>query len=186
MVYGYARVSRQDSNLALQIDALRAYGAEDIFEEKISGAAISREQLDRLLERLRPGDTLVVWRLDRLGRTMKQLLELIEKFEKQDINFVSLTESFDTTTAAGRLCFTIFCAVAQMERDLLRERTTAGLAAARARGRKGGRPAKPSATIETALRMYDTGDFMVEEIIRTTGIGRATLYKYLNMRKSKV
>ena len=183
MIYGYARVSKQDSNLALQIDALRTYGVDKIFEEKISGASLFREQLDHLLEQIRPGDVLVVCRLDRLGRTMKQLLELIENFEQRGVHFVSLFENFDTTTAAGRFCFTMFCAVAQMERDLLRERTVAGLASARARGRTGGRPAKDSSVVETAMRMYAAGSFTVEEILHTTGIGRATFYKYLKKQQ---
>jgi len=104
VIYGYARVSRQDSNLALQLYALEQHGAEEIFQEKASGAGICREQLEAVLGRLRPGDTLVVWKLDRLSRTMKQLLELMEDFGRRRIDFVSLTESFDTITAAGRMC----------------------------------------------------------------------------------
>lgn len=186
MLYGYARVSKQDSNLALQIDALHRYGVDRIYEEKISGAKIDRAQLELLLAALRPGDTLVVWKLDRLGRSMKQLVNLMEDFEQRSINFVSLTESFDTTTPAGRMCFNIFCAVAQMERDLARERTMAGLQAARERGRKGGRPAKDRLVVETALRMYATGDFTVEEIMRASQIGRATFYKYLRLQKERL
>lgn len=186
MIFGYARVSKQDSNLTLQLDALQAYGAERIFQEKVSGGKANREQLDLMLNQLRPGDVLVVWKLDRLGRTMKQLVALLEEFHAQGIHFVSLTENFDTTTPSGRLCIHIFCAVAEMERELIRERTEAGLASARARGRSGGRPAKESSVIDTAIRMYETGDFAVEEIIKTTGIGRATLYKYINQKKKEM
>jgi len=157
VIYGYARVSRQDSNLTLQLDALAQHGAEEIFQEKASGAGICREQLEAVLGRLRPGDTLVVWKLDRLSRTMKQLLELMEDFGRRRIDFVSLTESFDTTTAA--------------------------LVAARVRGRVGGRPQKSQAAVDMAIRMYESGNFTVEDIMRTAGIGRATLYKYLRERK---
>src|SRR3954451_12060266 len=140
MKIGYARISTDDQNLDLQRDALKAAGCEKIIEDKASGAKAKRDGLERVREQLRPGDVLVVWRLDRLGRTLKHLIELMGDLERQGIGFQSTTEAIDTTTPGGKLVFHIFAALAEFERNLIRERTQAGLEAARARGRKGGRP----------------------------------------------
>ncbi len=183
MIFGYARVSTDDQNLDLQIDALSNYGVDEIFEEKISGKKIDREKLNELLIKLRAGDTLVIWRLDRLGRTVKQLLDLAEDFERKEIKLVSLRENFDTATPAGKFAFHLFCAMAQMERDVISERTKSGLEAARKRGRVGGRKPIEDKTIETAMKMYFSNSFSIEEILSVTGVSKSTLYKYI--RKSK-
>ena len=180
MIFGYARVSKEDQNIFLQIDALRNYGVDEIFEEKISGRHQRRPKLQELLSKLRAGDTLVIWRLDRLGRTAKQLISLAEDFEKNGIRFVSLKENLDTTTATGKFCFLIFCAIAQMERDVISERTKAGLDAARARGRHGGRPAPDKKKLEKARKMYESQKFSVREIAETVGISVTTFYKYIH------
>lgn len=184
MRFGYARVSTDDQNLDLQKDALRDYGIDEIFEEKISTKKTDRPELKKLLNKLRAGDTLVVWRLDRLGRTVSQLVEMASEFENKGINFVSLREQLDTTTAQGRFCFHIFCAMAQMERDIISERTKAGLDAARKRGRVGGRKPVDQRKIEKALKMYFSNEFSIEEITTTTGIHKATLYKYINQQRN--
>jgi len=183
MKFGYARVSTTDQNLDLQIDALTKYGVDQIYREKVSTKAASRPELTELLKILRAGDTLVIWKLDRLGRTVKQLTALAEEFESKGIHFVSLQESLDTTTAMGKFCFHIFCAAAQMERDIISERTLAGLAAARARGRQGGRKPIENKKIDQAIKMYNTKEFSIKEIIDSTGVAKSTLYKYLNIKK---
>jgi DNA invertase Pin-like site-specific DNA recombinase len=137
---GYARVSTQDQNPQLQLDALTAADCERSFVERASGAQRERPELQAALEYIREGDTLVVWKLDRLARSLKQLIETVESLETRKIGFRSLTENIDTTTPGGRLTFHLFAALAEFERSIIKERTTAGLAAARARGRKGGRP----------------------------------------------
>ena len=176
MIFGYARVSKEEQHINLQIDALNKYGVDEIFEEKISSRKSMRPQLQELLSRLRTGDILVVWRLDRLGRTVKQLIALAEEFEAKGIHFVSLQENLDTTTATGKFCFHMFCAAAQMERDVISERTKAGLEAARARGRNGGRPKIAAKTIETAKKMWLSQEFSVKEILDVTGISKSTFY----------
>ena len=181
MKFGYARVSKSEQNLHLQIDALRAYGVDEIFEEKVSSKTGKRPELERLLAMLRAGDTIAVWGLDRLGRTVKQLLELAESFEEKGIYFVSLRERLDTTTASGKFCFHMFCAVAQMERDVISERTKAGLDSARERGRLGGRKGADPAQVEIARKMYASNEFTIQEILGATGMKRSTLYKYLNL-----
>jgi DNA invertase Pin-like site-specific DNA recombinase len=137
---GYARVSTSDQNLELQLDALKEAGCRRVFEETASGANKARPQLRDALDFLQPGDTLVVWKLDRLARSLQQLIEVIEQLHKRGCGFKSLTEAIDTTTAGGRLIFHIFGALAEFERSIIRERTMAGLEAARTRGRRGGRP----------------------------------------------
>src|SRR5664280_2379752 len=139
---GYARVSTDDQNADLQKDALKKAGCIKVFTDKASGSLASRPQLDRMLDQLRPGDVVVVWRLDRLGRSLKNLIALVEGLAEREVGFRSLSESIDTTTANGKLFFSLMGALAEFERDLIRERTMAGLAAARARGRVGGRPPK--------------------------------------------
>ncbi|WP_058486837.1 recombinase family protein [Defluviitalea phaphyphila] len=185
MKFGYARVSKDDQNLDLQIDALRKYGVDEIYTEKITGTKQNRQQLTELLNKLRAGDTLVIWKLDRLGRTTKQLLALAEDFQKRGINFVSITENFDTSTPSGKFVFHIFCAMIQMERDVISERTLAGLAAARKRGRRGGRKPKDKKSIERALKMYFSNEFTIKDIEEATGLSKTTLYKYVREYKDK-
>ena len=177
---GYARVSTQDQNADLQEDALSEAGCVKVFTDKASGAQADRPQLDAALSYLRDGDVLVVWRLDRLGRSLKHLITVVSDLEDRGVGFRSLTESMDTTTPAGKLIFHVFAALAEFERNLIRERTKSGLDAARARGRKGGR--KPSLSpkkIEVARKMYADGDSTVAEIARVLGVSRATIYRHL-------
>lgn len=183
MKFGYARVSTYDQNLDLQIDAISEYGVDEIFQEKASGKKVSRDRLNELIKNLRKGDTLVIWRLDRLGRTVKQLIELAEYFDKKEVKLVSLKENFDTSTPAGKFAFHLFCAMAQMERDVIAERTKSGLEAARKRGRYGGRKPIDRKNIETALKMYESNNFSVNEILVATGISKSTLYKYIHKSK---
>lgn len=185
VIFGYARVSKDDQNLNLQIDALRKYGIDEIFEEKISTRKQERPQLSELLNKLRAGDILVVWRLDRLGRTVKQLLALAEHFQEKNISLVSLTENFDTTTAMGKACFNIWCVLAQMERDVISERTKSGLESARKRGIKGGKKPTPNKTVELAMKMYNSNEYSIAEILKATGLSKSTLYKYVNNYKVK-
>lgn len=179
MLIGYARVSTDDQNLDLQVDALKAAGCERIHTDQMPGAAKSRPGLEEALRYLRPGDTLVVWKLDRLGRTVKGLVELIEALHGNGVQFRSLTDSIDTSTTAGRFFFHVMAALAQMERELIRERTNAGLKAARARGRLGGRKPKMDASkVDVARRLLDSG-VPATEVAKNLGIGRATLYRSL-------
>ena len=140
MNIGYARVSTRDQNLELQLDALTKAGCETIYQEKVSGASTSRPELERLLSQLRPGDTVTIYKLDRLGRSLKHLLQVVGDFQQLGVGLVSLTDAINTTSAQGRLMFNLFASLAEFERDIIRERTKAGLTAARARGRQGGRP----------------------------------------------
>ena len=184
MLIGYARVSTNEQNLDLQKDALQKAGCERLYVEQASGSKSSRPELERTIEALRAGDTLVVWRLDRLGRSLKHLIELITKLEESGIGFKSLTESMDTTNNNGKLIFHIFGALAEFERNLIRERTQAGLAAARARGRKGGRPfALDHKKREMAVKLYNSREHSVEEICQIMGISRPTLYSYVGKAK---
>jgi DNA invertase Pin-like site-specific DNA recombinase len=144
MIVGYARVSTADQNTAAQLPALKAAKCKRIYQEEGSGRTMDRPELEKCLDNLEPGDTLVVWRLDRLARSLRDLLELVARFEKEEVNFRSLSENFDTTTASGRLVFHFFAALTQFERELIRERTMLGLSAAKARGRTGGRKHKMS------------------------------------------
>ncbi len=179
-VIGYARVSTTDQNLDLQTDALRQAGCARIFTDTASGGLAARPQLAAALDYLRPGDTLVVWRLDRLGRSLRHLIDTVAGLEKRGTGFRSIQESIDTTTPSGRLIFHVFCALAEFERDLIRERTHAGLAAARARGRVGGR--KPALTPQKAAearRLYDEKRLTVAEIGKVLGVSRATIYRRL-------
>ena len=178
MKIGYCRISSNDQTLTLQQDALKKAGCEKIFSDTASGASSSRPGLDQCLDQLRKGDTLVVWRLDRLGRSLKHLLTLVEDFSTKGIGFVSLTEAIDTTTSGGKLVFSIFGAIAEFERQIIRERTFAGLAAARARGRKGGRKEKHSdKKILTAIKLADDSPETIEEICHSLGISKATYYR---------
>lgn len=177
---GYARVSTADQDAALQIDALQQAGCYKVFVDQASGSLDERPELSKLLEQIRPGDTLVVWRLDRLGRSIRHLIDSLTELSGQEIGFRSLTENIDTTTSGGRLIFHIFAALAEFERDLIRERTQAGLSAARARGRQGGRPPALSADqVKAARRMYEQRDMTVEQIGDVLGVSRTTIYREL-------
>ncbi|MCD2452061.1 recombinase family protein [Methylicorpusculum oleiharenae] len=180
MLIGYARVSTDDQNLDLQRDALEKAGCEKIYTDQQSGASTDRLGLAGVLEIARSDDTLVVWRLDRLGRSLKHLIHLVEKLEQQGIGLRSLQENIDTTTSGGRLVFHLFGALAEFERNLIRERTQAGLSAARARGRLGGRPKllDPKKR-ELALRLYKERQHSIVEICQIMGISKSTLYNYL-------
>lgn len=177
------RVSTAEQDLSLQLDALKEAGCEKIYEDRVSGAKTDRPGLQEALAYLRKGDTLVVWRLDRLGRSLKHLIETVNELEERGIGFQSLQESIDTTTSSGRLIFHIFGALAEFERNLIRERTQAGLVAARARGRKGGRPrALDAKKTELLYDLYDSKKHTVKEICEVLGISRPTLYSYLQQR----
>ena len=183
MIIGYARVSTTDQDTALQVDALEAAGCERIYKEAKSGAMKERPELSRCLDIIRSGDTLVVWRLDRLGRSLKDLVEIISKLEAMEIGFRSLTEAIDTTTAGGKLIFHIFGALAEFERSLIQERTKAGLNAARARGRKGGRPkAMSDKDIKKAHAMLLDPKMTKTEVARHFKVTRVTLNKALSER----
>lgn len=180
MLVGYARVSTQDQNPALQLDALKALGCEKVFVEKASGAQRDRPEMKAALDYMRTGDTLVVWKLDRLARSMKQLIQTVEMLEGQGIGFRSLTEAIDTTTAGGKLVFHIFGALAEFERTIIRERTRAGLDAAKARGRRGGRPPKlTDKDLTVARAMLAEASITVEDVAKRLGVSPATLYRHL-------
>jgi DNA invertase Pin-like site-specific DNA recombinase len=180
MLIGYARVSTQDQSLHLQEDALRKAGCEKIFTEKASGAQRDRPELAKALHIARKGDTLVVWKLDRLARALKQLIETVEDLKGKGINFKSLTENIDTSTANGELVFHIFCSLAQFERALIRERTMAGLASARARGKLGGRPKVISeADLKVAKALLADPNITVKEAAKRIKTSPATLYRYM-------
>jgi DNA invertase Pin-like site-specific DNA recombinase len=177
---GYARISTGDQHLDLQVNALKAAGCFRVFVDTASGALTARPALDQVLDQLRPGDTLVVWKLDRLGRSLRHLVDTIAALADRGVGFRSLQEAIDTTTPGGKLVFHIFAALAEFERDLIRERTTAGLAAARARGRTGGRPAvmtRPK--IRLAREMYASRQYTVAAIASTLGVSRASIYRHL-------
>ncbi|MBB5704616.1 DNA invertase Pin-like site-specific DNA recombinase [Ochrobactrum daejeonense] len=180
MLVGYARVSTLDQKPELQLDALNAAGCERIFEERASGAQRDRPQLAAAMDYLRQGDTLVVWRFDRLARSTGQLIATMEMLEQRGIGLRSLTENIDTTTAGGKLIFHVFAALAEFERSLIRERTTAGLAAARARGKIGGRPkAMNDNDITVAKALLKDEGITVVEIAKRLGVSLSTLYRHL-------
>jgi DNA invertase Pin-like site-specific DNA recombinase len=180
MLVGYARVSTQDQNPALQLDALQAAGCEKLFVEKASGAQRDRPELLAALDYLRAGDSLVVWKLDRLARSLKQLIETVELLESRSIGLRSLTEAIDTTTAGGKLVFHVFGALAEFERSIIRERTKAGLEAARARGKKGGRPpALVAKDLAAAKAMLSDPEITMEEVAKRLKVAPSTLYRHL-------
>lgn len=183
MLVGYARVSTQDQTLDLQRDALEGAGCERVFTDTIGGSKAERPGLDEALSFLKPGDTLVVWRLDRLGRSLQHLLEIVGRLQARGIGFRSITESIDTTSSGGKLIFHIFGALAEFERELIRERTQAGLAAARARGRKGGRPKAAALSdprrVAMAQALYDDKSNSIDDICKTLRVSRSTLYRYV-------
>lgn len=185
MKIGYARISTLEQNLDFQIDALKAAGCEKIITDKISGSAQERPGLKKLKEDLlREGDTLVVWRLDRLGRSLKNLIEWVQELKSKGVQFQSLTENIDTSTSTGELIFHIFGSLAQFERNLIRERTLSGLTAARARGRMGGRPLKLKLEQrKLALELYSDKRRSIGEICEILGVGKTTLYRYLSRNR---
>ena len=182
MLIGYARVSTDDQNLDLQRDALQKAGcnSEHIFTDQVSGTKARRPGLEQALSHLRSGDTLVVWRLDRLGRSLRHLIDTVADLQERDIGFKSLTESIDTTNTGGRLVFNIFASLAEFEREIIKERTQAGLEAARARGRTGGRrKALTEKQVQHLRQLAADKTDSVEEICKTFGISRMTFYRYV-------
>jgi DNA invertase Pin-like site-specific DNA recombinase len=185
MLIGYARVSTNEQNLDLQRDALLRAGvsSKDIYTDKVTGVKAERPGLTLALSHLRKGDTLVVWRLDRLGRSLKHLIETVTALKEQGISFKSLNENIDTSTATGTLVFQIFGALAEFERNLIKERTVAGLQAARARGRTGGRPkGNPDARkVALARKFYNDHALSIPEILKTLNISKSTLYRWVDI-----
>lgn len=180
MKIGYARVSTLEQNLDLQIDALEKAGCKKIITDEMSGSVADRPGLTRLKEDLREGDTVVVWRLDRLGRSLKHLIALVNEFEILKVGFESLQESINTTTSTGQLIFHMFGALAEFERNLIRERTKAGLASARSRGRLGGRPKQLDINKRLlVIKLYNSREHTVQEICQMMGISKPTLYGYV-------
>jgi len=185
MKIGYARVSTQEQDLALQLDSLAKEGCEKIFQEKASGAQRDRPELKAALGYMRKGDTLVVWKIDRLARSMKQLIETIESFQERGIGLKSLQDPIDTSSPSGKLVFHIFAALAEFERGVIRERTTAGLQAARERGRVGGRPPALSAKdLQAAKAMLKDSDITVTAIARQLNVAPSTLYRHIPHARS--
>ena len=190
MKIGYARVSTKEQNLSLQMDALNKEGCKKIFQEKISGAKADRPELRKMIDQLREGDVIVTWKLDRLGRSIRDLINLVNEIQDKGAGLKSLNDSIDTTTPQGKLTFHLFASLAEFERDIIRERTKAGLEAARARGRKGGRPKGLSKEAQdkamVAETLYRQGKLSVTEICKHLGVARSTLYKYLKYRGVKI
>ncbi len=185
--YGYARVSTRDQNLDLQIDALTKAGCRNIIKEVAKGANTDRPTLNELLSLLKCGDTLIIWKLDRMGRSLQHLITTFNELIQKGIGIISLQDPIDTTTAQGRLMFNIFASLAEFEKDLIRERTLAGLSSARARGRIGGRPqGLTRQAIEKACAaeaLYRQGELTSDKIAKQLGISKPTLYKYLKLRR---
>ena len=179
MKIGYARVSTEEQNLDRQLDSLKEAGCEKIFREKITGTKKERPELDKLMEQLRSGDLIIISDLTRLSRSVKDLFSLVDQIEKKGANIKSLKESWmDTSTPQGKLMFTIFAGISQFERDLISQRTLEGLAAARSRGRNGGRPKKDEKALILALKMYQEKAYSISEITKATGVSKTTIYKY--------
>jgi DNA invertase Pin-like site-specific DNA recombinase len=177
VIRAYARVSTADQNLDRQLDALKNYGIDVLYCEKMSGTKKSRPELDRMMKEVEDGDTIVIESLSRLGRSVKNLAELMEMFNQRNIRLVSLKETIDTTTPTGKLLFTILSSLAQFERDVLVERTQEGLAAARARGRNGGRPKTDESAVKKAVALYQTKQYSLKEIQELTGVSASTIYR---------
>lgn len=184
MIFGYARVSTQDQELARQIDALEKFGVDQLFTEKMTGTKAHRPELDKLKDKAREGDNIVIESLSRLGRSTKDLLALIEEWNAQGVKLISLKESIDTTTPTGKLLVTVLSAISQFERDITVQRTNEGLQAARARGRAGGRPKANAASVQKAVKLYQTNTHSIKEITAICGISQATLYRALNEAKT--
>lgn len=176
-IFGYARVSTEAQNLDRQLDALKKYGVDVIYNEKMTGTKKDRPELIKLLERITKGDTVVIESLSRLGRSTKDLIELTELFKSKGVRLVSLKESIDTESSTGKLLFTLMSAIAQFERDTIADRTREGLRSARARGRTGGRPKANSDSIKKAVKLYNTRQYSIKEIEELTGVKKSTLYR---------
>jgi DNA invertase Pin-like site-specific DNA recombinase len=180
MLIGYARISTADQTLDLQLDALKKAGCEQIFTDRVSGTKAERKGLTEALSHLRAGDTLVLWRLDRLGRSLRHLIDTITALNDRGVGFKSLQENIDTTTSGGKLVFHIFGALAEFEREIIRERTQAGLQSARSRGKVGGRPkALTLKEVQMLRNMAADKSLTVSDICKTLGIGRTTFYRYV-------
>ena len=190
MKIGYARVSTKEQSFDFQLDALRKASCKKIYQETVSGAKAARLQLDLMLDNLRAGDVLVIWKLDRLGRSLRHLVELIHGLMEKGVGLKSLNDPIDTTTPQGRLSFNLFASLAEFERDLIRERTQAGLSAARARGRRGGRPrglpSSAEVTARAAETLYTERKLSVRQIADRLGISKSTLYAYLRHRGVRI
>lgn len=176
-IFGYARVSTQDQNLELQMDALQKAGAAVIYKEKITGTKKERSELEQLLKAISEGDTVVVYKLDRISRSTKHLIELAETFEERKVNFVSIRDNIDTSNAMGRFFFRTMASIAELERDIISERTKAGLQSARIRGRSGGRPIKDPKLVERALKLHASKEYSIKEISDMTGVSKSVLYR---------
>lgn len=178
-IFGYARVSTEAQNLDRQLDALKKYGVDMIYNEKMTGTKKDRPELAKMIDRMTEGDTVVIESLSRLGRSTKDLIELTELFQDKGVHLVSLKENIDTSTSTGKLLFTLMSAIAQFERDTIADRTREGLCAARARGKMGGRPKTDPDIIRKAVKMYNTRQYSIKEIEELTGVKKSTLYRYL-------
>src|SRR5215213_6462023 len=186
MLIGYARISTADQTLDLQLDALKKAGCEQIFTDRVSGTKTERKGLTEALSHLRAGDILIVWRLDRLGRSLRHLIDTVTSLQERGVGFKSLQENIDTTTSGGKLVFHIFGALAEFEREIIRERTQAGLESARSRGRIGGRPKTLTARqIQILRNMAADKSLTVADICKTLGIGRTTFYRYVKGRETE-
>lgn len=183
MKIGYARVSTENQNLERQIDALHQYGVDELYAEKMTGTKANRPELDKVRLRMREGDSVVVESLSRLGRSTRDLLILLDEFDKKGVQLISLKESIDTATPTGKLLVTVLSAISQFERDLIVQRTEEGLKAARARGRKGGRPKTDQRVVEKAIKLYQTKTYTARETANLCGISVATLYRALSDRQ---
>lgn len=181
--FGYARVSTDTQNLDRQIDALNNYGVDKIYNEKMTGTKRDRPELEKMLDRMTEGDTVVIESLSRLGRSTKDLIELVELFEERGVHLVSLKESIDTSSSTGKLLFTLMSAIAQFERDTIADRTREGLKAARARGHFGGRPKFDEEKVRQAIKLYNTKQYTLTEIEELTGVKKATLYRNFPKKK---
>lgn len=190
MKFGYARVSTEEQNLNLQIDALKSAGCEKIFTDKESGAKFNRAGLEELMKALRSGDTVIIWQLDRLGRSILDLIKIVNEFKENEVNFICLKDNIDTTTVLGEFTFHLFAALAQLERGRIRERTKAGLEAARARGRLGGRPKGLSIEAKNkaiaAASLYNEGKLTVVQIAKQLNITVQTMYRYIQHQEVKM
>lgn len=178
-IFGYARVSTQDQNLDLQIDALKKAGAVVIYKEKITGTKKERPELEQLLKAISEGDSVVVYKLDRISRSTRHLIELAETFEEKKVNFISLQDRIDTSSAMGRFFFRTMASIAELERDIISERTKSGLQSARRRGRTGGRPSKDPKLVERALKLHSSNQYSIKEITDMTGVSKSVLYRAL-------
>ena len=177
MIFGYCRVSTEEQVLDRQLESLKKYNCDEIFMEKITGTKANRPELNKLKEKVREEDIVVIESLSRLGRSTKNLLELVEYFKGKKVKLISTKENIDTESATGQLLLTVLSAISQFERDLTVERTKEGLAAARARGRKGGRPKSDEKALNKAIKLYQSKEYSIKEIVSMTGISQSTIYR---------